>query len=73
MKIVLWRTEELFNTGDEQIIHTGPIGSDNIRVSIVDPLDMDALLPIPRDEMTTVRDAIGTFVSWPKKLITLDI
>jgi len=38
----------------------------------VDPLDMDALLPISRDEMTTIRDAIGSFVSWPKKLITLD-
>ena len=61
-----------FNTGDDQIIHNGQIVSDNIRVSIVDPLDMDSLLPIPREEMTTVHDAIGSFVSWPKKLITLD-
>ena len=52
-----------FNIGDDQIIHTRPIGSDNIRVSIMDPLDMNALLLILRDEMTTVRDAISSFLS----------
>ena len=61
-----------FNTGDDQIIHTGPIRSDNIRVNIMDPSDMDDLLPISRDEMTIVRDAIGSFVPWLKKLITLN-
>ena len=62
-----------FNTGDDQFIHTGPTRFDNIRVSIVDSLDMDALLPVSRDEMITVYDAIGSFVSCPKKLITLDV
>ena len=57
-----------YNTDDHQIIHTGPIGSDNIIVNIVDPLDMDVLLPISRDEMTIIRDAIGNFVSWLKNL-----
>ena len=71
MKIVLWR-RQAFNTSDDQKINTRPIGSDNVRASIVDPLDMDAFLPISCDEMTTVRDAIGSSVSWPKKLITLD-
>ena len=52
-----------FNTGDNKIIHIGPIGSDNIKVSIMDPLDMNALLLILRDEMTTVRDAISSFLS----------
>ena len=62
-----------FNIGDDQFIHTGPIRSDNIRVSVMDPLDMYALLPVSRDEMITVYDAIGSFVSCPKKLITLDV
>jgi len=48
-----------FNTGDDQFIHIGLIAS----VGIVNLLDMDALLLIPRDEMTIVRDAIGSFVS----------
>ena len=61
-----------FNIGDDQFIHTESIRSDNVGVSMVDPLDMDALLPISRDEMITVHDAIGSFVLWPKKLITLD-
>ena len=39
---------QAFNTGDDQIILTGPIGSDSIRASIMDPLDMDAFLPIPQ-------------------------
>ena len=30
--------KKVFNTGDDQFIHTGSIGSDNIIVSIVDPL-----------------------------------
>ena len=51
MKIVLWR-RQAFDTSDDQIINTRPIGSDNVRASIVDPLDMDAFLPISCDEMT---------------------
>ena len=61
-----------FSTRNDQFIRIGPLGSGNVRVSIVDPVDMDALLSIPRDKTTTVRDAIGGFVSWPKKLVTLD-
>jgi len=38
----------------------------------MDPMDVNALLSIPCDEMTIVHDAIDNFVSWPKKLITLD-
>ena len=64
--------ERAFNTGDDQFIHTGPLGSDNVRVSIVDPVDMDALLSIPRVEITTVHDAISGLISWLKKLVTLD-
>jgi len=61
-----------FSTCNDQVIHTGPLGSDNVRVIIVDPVDMDALLLIPRDEITIVHDAIGGFISWRKKLVTLD-
>ena len=64
--------ERAFNTSDDQFLHTESLGSNDIRVSIVDPLDIDVLLPIPRDEMTTNGDAIGGLVSWPKKFITLD-
>jgi len=34
---------------------------------------MDALLAISRDEMTTVHSSNDSFMSWPKKLITLDV
>jgi len=42
-----------FNTGNDQFIHTEPIESNNLRVTIIDLLDIDALLPISHDEMTT--------------------
>ena len=61
-----------FNTGDDQFIHNGPLGSDNIRMNIVDPVDMNTLLQISRDEITIVHDAIGGFISWSKKLVTLN-
>jgi len=37
------------------------------------PLDVNALLLILRDEMTIIRNVIGSFVTWPKELITLDV
>ena len=50
-----------FNSGDDQFLHTRSIRSDNLRIIIVDSLDMDALLPTSRKEMTIVRDVIGDF------------
>ena len=61
-----------FNTGDDQFLHTRPLGSNNLKVSVMDPLDMDALLSISYDEMTIGRDTSGGFVSWSKRLVTLD-
>ena len=64
--------EGVFNIRNDQFIHTGLLGSDNVKVGIVDPVDMDALQPIPHEKITTISDAIDGFFSWPKKLVTLD-
>ncbi|XP_062019039.1 uncharacterized protein LOC133735656 [Rosa rugosa] len=57
---------------NSQLIHGIPLGEGNIRVSIVRSIVDEALLPFPiKDEILTVRDAIGTYVAWPKDLIIL--
>ena len=62
-----------YNTDDVgQVIHIVPLGYDCVRVSIHDPLDDNAPLPIPHSKMTTVSYVVGAFIAWPKKLITLD-
>ncbi|PRQ18019.1 putative transposase, Ptta/En/Spm, plant, transposase, Tnp1/En/Spm [Rosa chinensis] len=53
-----------------QLIHGVPLGEGNMRVSILLSVVDSALLPFPiKDEILTVRDAIGTYVAWPKDLI----
>ncbi|PRQ45734.1 putative transposase, Tnp1/En/Spm [Rosa chinensis] len=55
---------------NNELIHGIPLGEGNIRVSIVRSIVDEALLPFPiKDEILTVRDAIGTYVAWPKDLI----
>ena len=56
----------VFSVDDDQFIHTRTFGSKNVRVSIVELVDMDTLLPIPLHEIITVHDAIGSFISWLK-------
>ena len=61
-----------YNMGDsDQIIHTVTIEFDCVRVNIIDPLDENAPLLISHREMTTIIEAVGAFIAWPKKLITL--
>jgi hypothetical protein len=54
----------------KQTIHGVPLGEENVRVSVIRTIIHDAKLPFPiNDEIITVRDAIGTYVAWPKNLI----
>ena len=47
--------------GDNQILHGHVLGSDNVKISIVEPLDINVYLPYPTDEMTTVGDVASFF------------
>jgi hypothetical protein len=54
----------------KQTIHGAPLGEGNVRVSIVRPLVPEAKLPFPiKDEIMTVKDAVGTCIAWPRELI----
>ena len=57
-----------------QTIHGVPLGKENARVSITKAVVPDALLPIPvKGEIMTVQDALGTFVAWPRNLISNNV
>ena len=62
----------MYNTEDfGHILHTMPIEFDCVRVTTVDPLIENAPLPISHGEMVTAGEAVGSFIAWPKRLITL--
>ncbi|PRQ37372.1 putative Ulp1 protease family catalytic domain, transposase, Tnp1/En/Spm [Rosa chinensis] len=53
-----------------QTIHGAPLGDGNKRVSIYTALDEKAKVPFPvKDEIETVKQAMGSWVAWPKDLI----
>lgn len=56
--------------GRVQTIHSIPLGEENARVSITRTIQGDVRIPFPiGDEITTVQQAKGTFVVWPRYLI----
>ncbi|KAM5579715.1 hypothetical protein ABKV19_009475 [Rosa sericea] len=61
---------EVNDESNSQLIHGVPLGEGNKRVLIVRSLVDEAKLPFPiKDEIVTVRDAIGTYVAWPENMI----
>ena len=57
--------------GDNQMLYSHALRFDNVKVRIIEPLDINAYLPYPTDEMTTVGDVIGFFIAWPIGLVSL--
>jgi len=60
---MLWHTKNIQHEDSDQVLHTVIIGSEWVRVSIIDPLDENALLLVPHDEMKTFNDAVGAFIA----------
>jgi len=50
-------------------LHNVPLSHDVAKVSVEKVQVLDARVPLPSDEVTTVVDAFQTFVGWPKHLI----
>ena len=53
------------------MLHGHALRSDNIKVNIIKPLDINAYLSYPTDEMTIVNDVVGSFIAWPIELVSL--
>lgn len=55
-----------------QTIHGAPFGDNNMCVSIYCTLEEKARVPFPmRDEIKTVKQAMGSWVAWPKDMIIM--
>ncbi|GMN63171.1 hypothetical protein TIFTF001_032247 [Ficus carica] len=50
-------------------VHGIPLGEENVRVTITVPKLNHALLPILTNEATSIEEAVGGFVVWPKSLV----
>ena len=54
------------------VVHGVPIQPGHVRVVVDGAIQGDALLPVPVEgELETVKQAIGSMVSWPEDLITI--
>ena len=61
------------NVAPNSIVHGVPLGIHNYHVSIDVCFDDDALLPITiGDNLVTVKDFVGSHVTWPQSLVTDD-
>ena len=61
-----------FCTNDDPstVCHGYAMGDDKLRVSIHTAIEEKALIPFPvGDEIKTVKQAMGSWVMWPKNLI----
>ena len=59
----------VYSSAEGELIHGVPLGPDLLRVEI-NMLEMpQALLPCPSGEFLTVKDALDSFVAWPKGLV----
>ena len=50
-------------------IHNVPYADDVVRVSVVEVIFGDAEVPIPTSEIKFVKEALGSFVPWPRHLV----
>ncbi|XP_028800320.1 uncharacterized protein LOC114755605 [Neltuma alba] len=53
------------------MIHNVPLPADHVRVKLNTAIDANYALPIPTPDAETVAQAVGSFVAWPGRLLTL--
>ena len=52
-----------------QLCHGYPLGDANVRVSIDHAKEEKAAVPYPTEDIKTVKQAMGSIISWPKELV----
>lgn len=62
----------LENDGLQSTVHGIPLGDDNVRVSIdVAIVDVALLIKI-RNDLITIKQAVGSHVPWPRHLVIIN-
>ncbi|KAI3853508.1 hypothetical protein MKX03_017239 [Papaver bracteatum] len=63
----------VFDSTPGEKVHIVKLGEDKLRVQVLTSKDLQALVPVPvEDEIVTVKDALGGFLAWPKRLIVIE-
>lgn len=53
----------------DDVCHHARVGDDYVKVAIQEVFDIQAKLPVPSSEFSTVHAAVDSFVPWPKNLV----
>ncbi|KAL6566651.1 hypothetical protein OROMI_015055 [Orobanche minor] len=53
-------------------LHCAPLPAHLVKIVIEEGIDGGAEVPIPTEEVSLVRKALGTFIAWPKNLVVAD-
>ncbi|KAI3982271.1 hypothetical protein MKX01_037804, partial [Papaver californicum] len=62
-----------FDSNPKEKVHNVELGEGNCHVLVLSAKDLESLVPIPHeDEIVTIKDALGTYVAWPKKLVVVE-
>ncbi|KAL6543148.1 hypothetical protein OROHE_010668 [Orobanche hederae] len=56
----------------DSTLHCAPLPAHLFKVVVEEAIDADAEVPIPTEEVSLVREALGTFIAWPKDLVVAD-
>ncbi|KAL6576939.1 hypothetical protein OROMI_011215 [Orobanche minor] len=56
----------------DSTLHCAPLPTHFFKVVVEEAVDVDAEVPIPTEEVSLVREALGTFIAWPKDLAVAD-
>ncbi|KAL6571149.1 hypothetical protein OROHE_002792 [Orobanche hederae] len=56
----------------ESILHCAPLPAHLVNVVVEEAVDGGAEVRIPTEEVSLVREALGTFIAWPKDLVIAD-
>ena len=63
-----WLLQEEFMR-DPKAIHNIPLFHDQVKVSFEEVRDVDALIPVPTEEVKLVGQLLNTFLAWPTHLV----
>lgn len=55
------------------LLHNRELPFEHLKVSVDKVLKPDAKVPIPNEDVELVKDALGTFLAWPRDYVTQDM
>ncbi|KAL6569634.1 hypothetical protein OROMI_014148 [Orobanche minor] len=57
---------------EDSTLHCAPLPAHLVKIVVEEAVDGSAEVPIPTEEASLVREALGTFIAWPKNLVIAD-